>query len=598
VFAEPVREERPGAVLERIAALTGATAASGAPAPASQDRLRSALLLAGELEHGAHLQLPALLPALEAGQQLAWLQALSARLADALLASYAAYEHALAAADRARPMADVAHALQQARGVADVALPLRSAEGPALHALYPEQYVDAARRWCAESDAAAGAAAVVGVGSGGPALAAVVAAVLRADRRQVVTLLHARRQDRFDRAALQRARFGLVVGEGPQGQGAAMASAAEALAQAGIARADASFFPGDDRLPRRMAGDEARAWWTATPRYATRPERVLLEGRPLHQALAAALLGEGDAEAEVGVEDLAAGRWRGLTYATPGTWPAACAPFERPKLRLTVGGRRFVFVFAGLGEAPDGARSASERFAALLAARADAGWALAPAAVAHGFVAVPWVDATPLAHRDLDPGLVDHLGRYVASVAQPPLTVQAQRAAVARLERMLCENAAELLGREAGSRARALCERVAHGQLPETPRAYGDGRLSPHHFLRTLAGRILKSGGIARDADHTAVGPQAVLWDLAGASVEWGLDLESRQALLNAHRAGGGDAVQPAALRFYELAYAAFRAGQVALSASELAEDDPELERLERARAFYCAEIERGLFAG
>jgi hypothetical protein len=183
-------------------------------------------------------------------------------------------------------------------------------------------------------------------------------------------------------------------------------------------------------------------------------------------------------------------------------------------------------------------------------------------------------------------------------VAQPQLTAGAQRAAVERLERMLCENSAELLGREAGSRARALCERIPPAQLPETPRAYGDGRLSPHHFLRTLAGRILKAGGVAHDADHSAIGPQAVLWDLAGASVEWGLDPESKQALLSAHRAGGGDSVQPAALRFYELAYAAFRAGQVVLSASELPEDDPELERLQRARAFYCAELERGLGQG
>jgi hypothetical protein len=51
------------------------------------------------------------------------------------------------------------------------------------------------------------------------------------------------------------------------------------------------------------------------------------------------------------------------------------------------------------------------------------------------------------------------------------------------------------------------------------------------------------------------------------------------------------------ALRFYELAYAAFHAGQVVLAASELTEADPERERLERARAFYCAEIERALFA-
>lgn len=329
---------------------------------------------------------------------------------------------------------------------------------------------------------------------------------------------------------------------------------------------------------------------------AERPA-ALIDGRPLHEALAAALpAGSRAGQDEVVVEDLGAGRWRALTYSTPSAWPAVCTPLERPKLRLSLGGRRFLFVFAGLGTAPGEARSASERFAALLSARADGGWASAPAAVAHGFVAVPWVEATPLGHRDLDPALVDHLGRYVAAVSQPPLARDEQRAAVERLQHMLCTNVGELLGAEAGSRARALCERIAPTQLPETPRAYGDGRLSPQHFLRTLAGRILKAGGVARDADDTVIGRQAVLWDLAGASIEWGLDPESKQALLGAHRAAGGETVQPAALRFYELAYAAFRAGEVVLCASGLPEGDAERERLERARSLYCAEVERALF--
>ena len=81
-------------------------------------------------------------------------------------------------------------------------------------------------------------------------------------------------------------------------------------------------------------------------------------------------------------------------------------------------------------------------------------------------------------------------------------------------------------------------------------------------------------------------------WDLAGALVEWELSGDAEARLLAAFAEAGGEAGSPAVLRFYRLAYAAFRAGQTALCAGMTA-DHSEQERLWRAHARYRDQLRR-----
>lgn len=603
VYGDATHLWRPSAVLARIEHELREVANAGVGA--SQDRLRTALLLAGQLEQAACDRLPELLPAGAVRAQIAALHSLTARIAEGLLAAWTAQgdPEARGAFDETGILCGMERAAVAAREVEDAPLPLKTAEGPAFYALYPEQYIDAARLWLADHANASGTAAVVGIRSAGTALAAVVSAVLRAAGRQVKTSSTRpfghpfERQAEIPREDVAGARFGLVVDEGPGLSGSSLASVGEALVRAGLERRDISIFPGHDQPPKRWFSDDVRAFWASVPRYVGAIERVRLGGRPLYEALDDALALH-EAKPQAGeVEDFGAGRWRNAVYGAQSEWPAACIAFERPKLRVTRGGRRVLFWFAGLGPAPDDLADASEWAAAKLRQRAALGFGPEPIAVVHGFVGVPWVDARPLTHLDLDPALVHDIGRYIALCAEPRLSATEQRAAVERLEGMMFVNVGEALGQEAVTRARALCERTWRAEVPKSPLAYGDGRLWPHQWLRTLSGRTVKVGGIARHHDHTIVGKQAVHWDLAGACIEWGFDGEHKRALLGAYKAAGGEPVQPDALRFYELAYAAFRAGQVSLCASSTPDGDPEHDRLQRASSFYRAEIERQLFA-
>jgi hypothetical protein len=85
------------------------------------------------------------------------------------------------------------------------------------------------------------------------------------------------------------------------------------------------------------------------------------------------------------------------------------------------------------------------------------------------------------------------------------------------------------------------------------------------------------------------IGRQSWLWDLAGAIIEWDLDAKSAAPLLQAITSTCPEAanVSRDALRFYCLAYAAFRLGMLAMSAQSAS--------YQGAVAFYRQVLQRGL---
>jgi hypothetical protein len=92
--------------------------------------------------------------------------------------------------------------------------------------------------------------------------------------------------------------------------------------------------------------------------------------------------------------------------------------------------------------------------------------------------------------------------------------------------------------------------------------------------------------------DHSVIGRQPIVWDLAGAMVEWSLEEDAVTPLFTGYQAAGGPPFAPAMLAFFRLAYLAFRAGQAELCAGMSGHDPDEQARLWTAKARYAAVLE------
>lgn len=464
----------------------------------------------------------------------------------------------------------------------DLTVRVKEPEGFAFYALYPEQYAEAARRWIHDhADSGAKCAAVIGIRSIGTSLSAMVARVLVkagwSVRRLTVRPMghpYARRAE-ISREAVRGAGFGLVVDEGPGLSGSSMAAAAQALVEAGIDRPKIFFFPGHGSGPGHAGNNDVRRWWADTPRYVVGLNEMTWNGRSLTEELAYR------SGPFVRVTDLSGGMWRRAVYASEDEWPAAFPAFERPKYRVVrCDGSSVLWKFEGLTGGVEAARGR-------LASLAKRGWTEVPLDSAYGFVARPWVDGTPLSPQCRDAAALDHVGRYILDAADSALSISEQHTALERLREMLYWNAWESLGEAAAERTLRWNRSVPARRRP----AYGDGRMGPEEWIRWTDGRLIKVDCTGHSSDHTAVGRQPLVWDLAGAMVEWRLDQETARPLLNAFVDAGGEPPASETLAFYRAAYAAFRLGQCAICAG--ASDPNERRRLHRAGDSYKAQLAR-----
>lgn len=175
---------------------------------------------------------------------------------------------------------------------------------------------------------------------------------------------------------------------------------------------------------------------------------------------------------------------------------------------------------------------------------AAAGAALPSPALRHGWIAIRH-EGVPLCAADLSPALLQEtIVPYIA------LAATAGDAAVIRggLERIAAALVAH--GLDAGCGAAML---PACGALPLA----GDGRLAPGHWRRLADGRVLKHDATGSDCEHDWAGAQSVLWDVAGAMVEWRMDGTQRALLRHGLRERHGLATDTRALAFHIAGYAA-----------------------------------------
>ncbi len=580
----------------RLQTLRGRLAALVADAlanPSDLDRLRTLLILCGQVEQGVHDTLAHACPpdaaaplvahfhqatafAAEAFYNLAWQQPIG------LPAPVVAANSALH---------KLQHTLKQLDQAPDLLLTVNVPEGFSLYALYPEQYLVATARWLAQhASQRTQGAVVVGIRSIGTTLAAVVSTVLRAAGWQVhsFTVRPAghpySRQVELAGVQINPAALGLIVDEGPGISGSSMAATADALVAAGLPREQLAFLPGHANDPGGAGSPAVQAWWQAAPRYVADANALTFNGLPLQDALAATL-----PEPVIQIEDLSSGQWRRCGYPNADAWPASCTAFERIKYRYTLpSGRKVLFKFLGLASASPALTSTAQEAARLLAGRAAAGLGARVLGAAYGFVATEWIEGVPLDLARFTPDqadrAVDQLGGYIAQVAGPALSEGQARQAIERLTQMLDVNTREALGDRAAKQIQRYV--VAAAACPST---YGDGHMQPHEWISTDDGRLCKVDSIGHDADHTLIGPQPVAWDLAGAIVEWRLDQPSAARLLRAYRAAGGTAIDAERLAFYRAAYLAFRLGQCTLAAQ--VHDPNERDRLLAAAAIYRQQL-------
>jgi len=458
-------------------------------------------------------------------------------------------------------------------------------ESFAFYALYPEQFIGSVERFIADHPAPAHVA-LIGIRSIGTSLSAICARVFIAHSWQV-TRFTVRptghpfsRVSEIDAAQLAGAEYALIVDEGPGLSGSSMASVVEALERVGFAQERIAFFATRAGMLGHAASDTVRAIWERTPRYL--PSEARFDGLALPEALVEASRRLYLDDPVVKCEDIGGGGWRRIVYADEAEWPPAFAPFERPKYLVTLASRkRILWKFEGLCSDEAGYLAKFEFYDF----NQPIGFTKVQVPSFAGFLAWEWVTGKTPSRADLSWELMQPAGSYMRAVKGDTLSEEEQKAALDRLIEMVYWNTWESLGEPTAQALKRWME-AARAALPATPPRFEDGRFAPHDFVIVKDGEWLKIRHSAHALDHTWIGKQSATWDPAGMIIEWALDDDQTKMLLAYY-----EAVPVDELRFYCVAYAAFKVGMTALCAGMWSNDADEKARLDEAYVFYLHQL-------
>lgn len=444
-------------------------------------------------------------------------------------------------------------------------LSIETADGYAWRGLYPETFLEAAERFLASS--AALPTVVVGLRGVGASLSAVVAATLEASGRETESLTVRAHQagerrivrldERLTGRLARRAQAGvwfLLVDDGPGSTGASFAAAAAALNGVGARDEQIVLFPGLAAEGVKLRSAEARSRWG-------RHRKLQISFEAMRDSLAPGLERS---------RDLSRGLWREVLNANLGR-PVTAPQHERRKYLSPDGAS--LFRYAGLGRS---GRERLERAGRL----AEAGFTPEPKSFADGFLAEEFVSGRSLHGRRRDPSDIAHAARYLGWLGRHARTGAALTGE--ELTPMILKNVEQSLGDAGLSRLTALD--AWPSRLAGTPAVAIDGRLAPHEWIRSERG-LLKTDALDHHDDRFMPGPTDLAWDVAGFSVEWGLDANAARDFAAAVAIEAADATLARRLPFYETAYLAFRTGFTQEAAEALPEgSDRRGLRLQAAR--------------
>ncbi len=437
-------------------------------------------------------------------------------------------------------------------------------EGFAQYAVYPEMYLEAARRCHAELGRFD--AVCLGLRSIGTSLSAAVTAALRELGCRITSHTLRPRGHPFDRRpqlgqelhqalGLEKDAYFLLVDEGPGISGSSLAGTADELQRMGVADERIIFLPSWETDGSALRSEVARQHWPRHVQYTATFEEVWLNsGR-----LSAAFRGRR-------VQDLSGGSWRPDIFGEPEKFPPVQPQHERRKYLVHSGGdseprSATLFKFVGLGQYGESKLRRAERLA-------DAKFTSAPCGVLHGFIALPFVPGMPVSPGETDSQLLDTLASYLAHLseqhaAEPSVTVES-------LEKMARINTSEGLGEAWIPRLEGWL-RSSSKRWCEKPVAL-DGRMLPHEWIRTASG-YLKTDATDHYDDHFYPGCQDIAWDVAAVSIEHRLTREQQSHFLDRYQTLSGDRTIAARLPIHAIGYLAFRLGYATMAAEALGND-------------------------
>jgi hypothetical protein len=479
-------------------------------------------------------------------------------------------------------------------------LQVKVPEGFEFYTLLPEQYCFSALQWLKDhAESKSTSAIVIGIRSIGTSLSALVSTVLEAAGLKAKRFTTRPIGHPFEREAILQssqladAKYALIVDEGPGISGSSMAAVVKALLAEGMTHNHISLFPGHGGEPGPSASEQARSIWSSTARYFTPLETLRWHNKSLVDLLAAK-------SAEIcltgipfeRVQDLSAGAWRNYAYPDSSHWPALCLPFERSKYLCPARENlSLLWKFNGLGSLMSG-RKTSVDIIPDSEINPAKNLSLPQLGSLNGFVALPWIEGKRLVRADAtDANLLKSIGSHIVSSAGAPLSQSESSSSISRLSDMLYWNTKEAFGNNLAQQSRNLADRVTNS-LPGLQ--YGDGHLAPHEWIRTPDGALFKSDSFGHQNDHTIVSRQSILWDVAGAMVEWNLNTQTAVPLLTAVQTGGV-AIESDALHFYLVAHAAFRMGQTSTCMGICGTASEEYLRLKKDFQYYAERVETEL---
>lgn len=494
-------------------------------------------------------------------------------------------------------------------------LEARVPEGYAFYTLYPEMYLASLER-ALQGRGKEGRYTVVGIRSIGTSLATLVAGALlemglpaRVETlrprghpfNRYIALAPALRE-RFEKDAKGGGRF-IIVDEGPGLTCSSFLSVCSALVESGAQEEDLILISAWRGAPSIYASEEARARWRRLTVFCTDARDAFDSWRALTPFILQELRrntvpggGVPTASPQL-VCDISHGVWREHLYRAVSEWPVVHRPSERTKLLLAfpatpsarrglksaatdpdlpagdgqgegshhssptthrssggedTGNLTLLAKFAGLG---DYGRQKLERARVL----AEAGFSPDVVGLAYGFLLYRFVeDGRPMAASNLSPALLARMVDYYAFLAQRFSRPPASR--FDSLAQLVQVNAGALPGVDAASFVDAW--RPWAASIDARPLVLLDGRPQPHEWLRVGGpdgAAFVKTDSADHFRDHTLVGEQNILWDLAGACEEWEMNADARGRLMDLWEESSGDRQARRLLDFYRAAYLAFR---------------------------------------
>ena len=429
-------------------------------------------------------------------------------------------------------------------------------EGFAYYALHPADFVDPAIQ-CVTSESAA----IIGIRSIGTTASAVATAALAcrgvfASRITVRPLGHPYdrkleftkpQADWLEEYRKRNATF-LVVDEGPGLSGSSFLSVAEAVERCGISPSRITMI-GTHRVdPAQLcARDAVRRWG----RYNWRSTDSTI-GRMYSEHI-----------------PVSAGAWRNEFLVYRSQWPS-CWP-EMESLKFLSSDRSCVFKFEGLGQHGERSRLRAE-------ALYNAGFSPRPIATEQGMTRYDVVSGVPLSRDVLAIEVLDRIADYCAFRAENfgAFTQNDELAEMVRFN----------LSQELECHVK-LPAAVFNCDSPVIP----DCRMQPHKWIQATSGTIIKVDGVCDGEGHFLPGPTDILWDLAGAIVEWNMNSDAEAYLVAQFQRHSGR-ISELKLAGFVLAYSVLRLSYARMARSST-QDTAEKPRLQKSIRYYRRQIDK-----